>query len=125
MLAYFVLHEQLRERDDDHQQNTRPEHPEARTGSNLVRRSQTQGAKGHVLAPVWVIRGKLLAECHFVVHEGGADNTPSKHRSTEEREGRVESNEHTDTNESGSPLNHPAPVLDVDCHVVVVTYGDF
>lgn len=64
--------------------------------------------------PDWVFRIVGLADTLSVVDEERPDYAPSEDCTTEHRKGRVETDEHTRTDEGRSDFDVPAPVFNVE-----------
>lgn len=71
------------------------------------RRESVQGT------PVVVLRVKLLADALAVMNKYGADDSPSQHGTSEQRNGCVHADQDTATNEGGRPFPVPTPRFDV------------
>jgi hypothetical protein len=103
------VEEELNERVDHEDHDTGPEHPVSRRG-DVVRFVDTgHNAESSDAFPLALT--DLNTDTLAVVDQERTDQTPGNDGTTPPREGSVETDEDTGTEESGSELNVPAPVL--------------
>lgn len=115
----LVLEDELGERDRNHEKHTGPQEPVTRRWPVLVASSQAERSEIRVSIPLGAL-SKVGAPGHVVVHESGSNDGPGQDGATEEREGDVQTDQHTRTDESRSPLEEPTPRLDRQSEGVVV-----
>ena len=98
---------------DNEDHDTGPEEPVTRRGNVARSTDATHGVEGVPALPLGVL-GKLLeTNALAVVDEKGTDETEGEDGTAEPRDGSVETDEDTRTEESGSQLDVPTPVVDV------------
>lgn len=64
-------------------------------------------------APRIISRVSGLADTYTIVNQQRANKAPSKERTAEHRESRIETNEHSTSDEGRGNLDKPAPVIDI------------
>ncbi len=106
----LVLYEELGKGGADHDHDTWPEKPVTGRWKDTV--LALEGGEVSDILP-WLIIAAVNTDSLAVVNSDRADDTPREEGTDEHRNGGVETNEHTRSEESWSPLNEPSPVLDV------------
>lgn len=88
----------------------------------LVASFQRQGSERNISFPLWLLirDAQIDPVRHVVVHESGPNDAPCNDAASEERNGDIETNEHTRADECGRPLEVPTPILNVESGIVIV-----